>query len=552
MTTTSANIASHLEAMAALEPKRAALIAAAGTSGGVTRWQRLSFDALQRSSDAYAHGLTKLGIGPGVKTVLMAPPGLEFFGLVFGLFKCGAVVVLIDPGIERTALLQCLDEVRPQAFVGVPRAQLARVLFPKPFVDTKTVITLGPKLFFGGHSAAEVRALGGTAPFPMTAPTEGQTAAILYTSGSTGVPKGAVYTHDMFDAQVRAIRRTYGISPGEVDLATFPLFALFGPALGMTVVLPDMDFRFPAKADPGHLVEAIRTHRCTTMFGSPALVDNLGRYGLEHGVTLPTLRRVLCAGAPVRPDVLERMQRLLVGDAQIHTPFGATESLPVATVGSREVLTDTARGAASGQGLCVGRPVQGVTARIIRITEEPISTWSDELQAPQGEIGEICVAGTQVTREYHARPEATAVAKIRSGDLIIHRMGDVGYFDKQGRLWMCGRKGHRVETEQGTLFTVPIEEVFNTHAQVKRTALVGLGPRGRQRPVLLVEKEPHASTPDDVLLAELLELGQRFPVTRAVTDLRVHRGAFPVDRRHNAKIEREKLAKQLEAEAARA
>ncbi len=551
MTTTTANIASHLEAMAALEPKRAAIIAPAGSSGGTTRWQRLSFDALQRSSDAYAHGLTKLGVGPGVKTVLMAPPGLEFFGLVFGLFKCGAIVVLIDPGIERQALLQCLDEVRPQAFVGVLKAQLARRLFPKPFVDTKTVITLGPALL-GGHSAEQVRALGGSEPFAMTAPTDGQPAAILYTSGSTGVPKGAVYTHDMFDAQVRTIRRTYGIAPGEVDLATFPLFALFGPALGMTVVLPDMDFRFPAKADPAHLVEAIRTHRCTTMFGSPALVDNLGRHGLEHGVTLPTLRRVLCAGAPVRPDVLERMQRLLVGDAQVHTPFGATESLPVASIGSREVLTETARGAASGQGLCVGRPVQGVTARIIGISDEPIATWSDELQAPQGEIGEICVAGTQVTHSYHARPEATAGAKIRSGDLVIHRMGDVGYFDKQGRLWMCGRKGHRVETAQGTLFTVPIEEVFNTHAQVKRTALVGVGPRGQQRPVLLVEKEAHASTPDDVLLAELRELGQRIPATRPVTDLRIFRGTFPVDRRHNAKIEREKLARQLEAEEAKA
>ena len=532
------NIASHLPAMARLDPKRLAIIAPEGT---------LTFAELDARSDAYARGLEAIGVGRGVRTVLMVPPCLDFFPLVFGLFKVGAVIVMIDPGIGRRALLSCLDEVEPEAFIGVPAAHLARLLFPRPFRKVRAKVTVGRRLFWGGHTLPQLRTLGGPGPYPMAVPEEGETAAILFTSGSTGIPKGAVYTHQMFDAQVRMIRQLYAIEPGEVDLATFPLFALFDPALGMTSVLPRMDFRFPGRARPRDLIEALERHHCTSMFGSPALLDNLGRYGVAHGVTLPSLRRVLSAGAPVRTDVLERMVRLLPAGAEIFTPFGATESLPVASIGSREVLGETARGAAAGQGVCVGRPVEGSLVRLITITDQPIEAWSEALTVAPGEVGEITVRGPVVTREYHARPEQTRAAKIKDGDAIVHRMGDLGWFDPQGRLWMCGRKSHRVEAPGRTLFTVQVEEVLNQHPAVKRTALVGLGARGAQQPLVLVEREPGSTLDDPSLVRELLALAERHEVTRGLTALQVYPGAFPVDARHNAKIEREKLTRWAEA-----
>jgi len=530
---TNANIASHLPAMAKLSPNRAAIICGD---------RRLTFGELDTLSDAYARGLEAIGIGRGVRTVLMVPPSLDFFPMVFGLFKAGAVIVMIDPGIGRRALLSCLDEVEPEAFIGVPAAHLARVLFPGPFRKVRAKVTVGPRLFWGGHTLAGLRKLGeGKGPYAMAVPNPGETAAILFTSGSTGVPKGAVYTHEVFDAQVRMIRDTYDIQPGEIDLPTFPLFALFDPALGMTSVLPKMDFRFPARADPAVLVEAINAHGCTTMFGSPALVDNLSRYGAEKRLKLPTLRRVLSSGAPMRNDVLERMSGLLTGDAQVFTPFGATESLPVASIGSREVLSETASGAAAGRGVCVGKPVDGVTVRIIAITDAPIPHWSDSLLVAAGEIGEITVRGPIVTREYYARPEQTAMAKIRDGDQTVHRMGDVGFFDPQGRLWMCGRKSHRVVTPEGTHFSVPVEEILNQHPQVKRTALVGIGERGKQTPIVLVEREAGAN--EEPLMTELKALAAKNPVTAKLQRFITYPGAFPVDARHNAKIEREKLAR---------
>ncbi len=537
-----ANIASHLPVMARAAPNRPAIIAPRGADA----WTTMTFGELDVRSDACAAGLASVGIGRGVRTILMAPPSLDFFPLVFGLFKVGAVLVMIDPGIARRALLACLDEVQAEAFIGVPRAHIARLLFPRSFRSVKANVTVGRRLGWGGRTLVEVERNGRGEAHRMAEPAKGEPAAILFTSGSTGVPKGVVYTHEMFDAQVRCIRATYGIAPGEVDLPTFPLFALFDPALGMTAVLPDMDFRFPARADPATLVRALTTHRCTNMFGSPALLDRLGRYGVAAGVKLPDLRRVLSAGAPVRTDVLERMTRLLSPEAEVFTPFGATESLPVASIGSHEVLADTARGAATGRGVCVGKPVDGSRVRIIRITDDAIPEWSDDLEVPVGTIGEITVCGPAVTREYYARPEATRLAKIREGDAIVHRMGDVGALDDTGRLWMCGRKSHRVETATGALFTVPIEEVLNAHAAVHRTALVGVGSRGAQRPVLLIEREPDASIRDADLVKEIAALAQEHEVTRGISTFRVYPGTFPVDARHNAKIERERLARWAE------
>ncbi len=537
-----ANIASHLPGMARAFPDRAAIVAPVRVRGRA-EWQTLTFRELDAKSDVYAAGLAAIGVGRGVRTVLMVPPSLDFFPLVFGLFKVGAVLVLIDPGIARKALLSCLEEVHPQAFVGVPRAHLARLLFPRLFRDVSALVTVGRRLFWGGHSLSEVERIGRGRGHEVVAPRPGETAAILFTSGSTGVPKGVVYTHEMFDAQVESIRTMYGIAPGEVDLPTFPLFALFDPALGMTAVLPEMDFRFPARADPAKLVEALTTHRCTNMFGSPALVDRLGRYCVARGLKLGDLRRVLSAGAPVRTDVLERMSRVLTPDAQVFTPFGATESLPVASIGSHEVLADTARGAAAGRGVCVGKPAPGVVVRLIRISDEPIAEWSDDLLVPMGTVGEITVSGPVVTHEYYGRVEATRLAKIRDGDRVVHRMGDVGALDDTGRLWMCGRKSHRVETGTGVLFTVPVEEVLNTHPAVRRTALVGVGPKGAQRPVLLIEREADAEITDGDIVRIIRELASKHETTRTLDAFHVYPAAFPVDTRHNSKIERERLAR---------
>jgi acyl-coenzyme A synthetase/AMP-(fatty) acid ligase len=278
------------------------------------------------------------------------------------------------------------------------------------------------------------------------------------------------------------------------------------------------------------------------MFGSPALLDTVGRWGAERGVNLESVRCVISAGAPVPPRVIERFQSLLRDDAAIHTPYGATESLPVATTSSHEILSETRHATDRGAGTCVGYPVPSIEAEIITIDDGPIEHWDESLKVGAGETGEIVVKGPQVTREYYNATNHTALAKITDGGAMRHRMGDLGYFDEQGRLWFCGRKSQRVRAADGTLFTVPCESVFNTHPEVFRTALVGVGKAGEELPVLCVELEPGVSRSErERIRSELLGLGAGFEHTKTIRKVLFH-PAFPVDIRHNAKIGRGALA----------
>jgi acyl-CoA synthetase (AMP-forming)/AMP-acid ligase II len=534
------NIAAAVAERAAELPQTLAIIE--------PRRRSLTFRELHLTTDALARGLTKAGITRGMRTVVMVPPSLEFYTLTFALFKLGAVVVLIDPGMGVANLGKCLAEAHPEAFVGVGKAHLARVLLGWARGTLRVRVAVGTWPLWGTHSLATLQKSGWGAsptpePWPLADTTAAELAAILFTSGSTGVAKGVLYTHAIFAEQVRLLREVYQIQPGEVDVPTFPLFGLFGPALGMTAVIPEMDATRPGSVDPTRILDAVQYYQATNLFGSPALIRRVGKYGAEHGVKLPSLRRVISAGAPVPVRAIERFATMLAPGTEIHTPYGATEALPVATIGSREILGETGPLTFEGRGVCVGRPVPGITVAILRITDDPIPTWSDDLRVPDGTIGEIAVQGRVVTRAYYNRNDQTRLAKMAdSSGQFWHRMGDVGYLDTSGRLWFCGRKSQRVVTGGGTLFTIPCEGVFNAHPAVLRTALVGVRIQGTMTPVLCAERDPEgARVSDDRLREELLTLGGRHDHTRDIRTILFHPG-FPVDIRHNAKIFREKLA----------
>ena len=544
------NIASQLTQMATRQPSRPAVICARGRDArGEAAYEQLSFGELEDTSNRLARGLQAIGIGRGVRTALMVPPSPDFFSLTFALFKVGAVPVLIDPGIGLANLRGCLAHAQPEAFIGVSKAHAARVVLGWARASVRINVTVGAKWFWGGHTLSgllEPAPASQHAALPYSAielhPDE--TAAILFTSGSTGAPKGALYTHRIFSAQVDHIRELYRIEPGEMDLATFPLFALFGPALGMTAVVPEMDATRPASVNPANIISAIEQFGITNMFGSPALINRVARHGERHGMKLPTLRRAICAGAPVPAKVLARFAALLSAGVQIYTPYGATECLPVASIGSDEILNDTRHRSDEGEGVCVGRPVRGLRARIIRISDDPIEIWSDALELPAGEIGEIAVCAVHATRTYFNLPAATALAKIQDAARggFYHRMGDVGYFDRAGRLWFCGRKAHRVVTRARTHFSIPCEGVFNAHPRVFRSALVGVRRNGMMEPVLCVELETGTSRDSlELIREELRRLGAAHAHTRDIHSFLFH-PAFPVDVRHNAKILREKLS----------
>jgi len=545
------NVADYLPLMAAERPDAVAMyIPKRSRSAAGRDYEELTYRRLDERAERIAAGLLRAGLEQGAHVALMVRPGEDFFALMFGLVRAGLVPVLVDPGIGKKNLGVCLGRAKPVAFIGISVAHAARIALGWARESVKRNITVGRRWFWGGDTLAMTERLGKRAlaegfALPDVRPED--PAAILFTSGSTGPPKGVVYTHRNFMAQVEALRDMFGIEPGEVNLPTFPPFALFDPALGVTSVIPHMDPTRPADVDPREVIEPVKRFGVTMMFGSPALLNTVGRHSEKHDVKLPSLRRVIAAGAPLPAATIERWQGVLSDEARLYPPYGATECLPVACLPSDEIVRDTWPETERGAGVCVGRPVESIRLEIIEITDAPIPRFEDATPLPEGEIGEIAVSGPMVTSSYFADEEHTALAKIADGDGFWHRMGDVGWRDAEGRVWFCGRKAHRVVLEDKTLFTVPLEKVFDAHAQVFRTALVGPELKGRVTPTLCVELEPGATISREVLVQELRALGEVHEDAGRIEHFLVHAG-FPVDIRHNAKIGREELRRWAEAE----
>ncbi len=503
----------------------------------------LSFNELNQRSDSFAHILSNGGVRSGERVMLMVKPSADFICLTFALFKIGAPVILIDPGMGYRNLLQCIEGVRPHGFIGIPRAHLFKALFNKPFKTVKCTFCCGNSLgLFGPNISAQ--ACREYPVYPIFEPHIDDLAAIIFTTGSTGPPKGVRYEHSIFQAQLTLIRDFYGIGEGDVDQPAFPLFALFSTALGAKAVIPDMNPTRPAKVNPELFTASIQKNKVSYSFASPALWHVISGYCEARDKRLTSLKKILMAGAPVSGALIEKMQLVLPENAEIHTPYGATESLPIVSIEGAEIIRDTWPLTRIGKGTCVGRPLPGIEIAVLPISDREIPVFDRNSILSPGQIGEIVVRGDVVTRAYENNTKENKLAKISDENTFWHRMGDVGYLDFEGRLWFCGRRAHRVVCEKynKTYFSIPCEALFNEHSLVFRSALVGvpLSSGTGLIPVIVVELEKDSRIDTRILKNDLKAIAKANIQTTEIENFLIHPD-FPVDIRHNAKIFREKL-----------
>jgi olefin beta-lactone synthetase len=529
------NIAARLAHWADQKPESAALIE-------LRSGRQRTFKELEQESSRLASGMIQLGMKPGERVLLMVPYGIDFVTLTFAMFKAGLVPVLIDPGLGKKNVLKCIKQVQPHGMIAIPFAHVIKKCFSGTFKSIKHNVTVGSRWFWGGTTLNKLRD-SGKADFKMAVMGEDHPAAILFTSGSTGPAKGVLFSHGIFNHQVRILQEQFNIQPDETDLPTFPLFGLFSSGLGMTSIIPDMDATQPARVKPENIIGPIQEFKISSSFGSPALWDTVSQYCLDQKIQLPTLKRIIMAGAPVSGNLLARFETIIDKNCNIYTPYGATEVLPVSLIDKREILDETWSLSNQGKGTCVGHPIPGVEIKIIEISDQPILKWQDVTESDNNNVGEIVVRAAWATRSYFNRQDLTQLAKIEDGDSFWHRMGDLGRLDEKNRLWFYGRKNQRVITEFETLYTIPCEAIFNQHPDVKRSALVGTS--SKTKPVIIIEPANldriNSQTARQKFTEELLERGAKSSLTQSIRKVLFYE-AFPVDVRHNAKIFREKLS----------
>ena len=330
-----------------------------------------------------------------------------------------------------------------------------------------------------------------------------------------------------------------------VDMAVFPAFLFIPISAGGTVVVPPIDFarQGPAQVNSAALIQVINDCKVKSFFAAPILIENLAREALARNLTMPSLRRVIGAGAPITGPVEQMLAAVTGPDAELAANYGATEAMPSTELSSREHLDGLWEKTERGAGVCVGHPLPGVELRIIGIVDGPIDSVDQTTQPGPGQVGEILVRGAHVSPEYYLDPESTRKNKVPDPSGAWHRFGDVGYLDADGRLWVCGRVSQRVRAAGADVFPLQVEPLFDAHPKVRRSGLVGVpGPNG-ELPVLCVEPQPGVGRHEQARLhEELLALAASSDVTRTIhTVLFIPK--LPVDPRHNSKIERPKLAK---------
>lgn len=515
------------------------------------RYESLTFGRCQELGEQYARGIQASNIRQGDLAVILMKPSLELVPVFLALWHVGAIPLVVDPGASKEQKLKSIEDIRPNVLVGIPLVHALRILHRKAFRSITRSITIGGFSPVGGPTLKSFLRLPKDEPFPSAPTLANDTMAIVFTTGSTGAPKGVVYTHANGAAIIQIMQESLGIGPQQICLACHPAFAIYFVGSGATVITPDMDPRYPRDASPACLLDIIRDQRPTVAFMQIPVVRNLVKYCASRGEKIPHLRKILTTGASVPIELVEGVQQVLVEpEGDLHIMYGATEALCISYATGRELLARAPQ-MRDGQGTYLGRPAPGITVQVIGIGSQPIERWSSDLVLPPRQIGEICVFGPVVTPAYYGKPEATRKAKIPDENGLWHRMGDAGYLDEDGGIWYCGRIADRLETAAGYFYSDLVEPIFNRHPRVNRSALVGVPVAGSslQRPVVLIEPERDGQAPDPLreqeLIAGLKALAARHRNTSSIQDIQIYPRAFPVDVRHGAKIRRDMLTRHV-------
>ena len=479
----------------------------------------VTFSELDSRVATFAQALVQHGVEAGERVAVLVPPSIDLIALVYACWRIGAVTVIADRGLGLNGLGSAVKSSRVQHLVGIRSAVIAaRTLRWAPRASLIDLKSLQKSMQLEG-----LKQLG------RPEPKDDAMAAILFTSGATGPAKGVRYTHSQLGAQRDILQRVYNITDADSFVAAFAPFALFGPALGITTGLADMDVTSPATLTAKALDDACRATQATMVFASPAPLVNVLKTASSNVNSLHQVRLVMSAGAPVPIETLRHMQKLCP-QAEMHTPYGMTEVLPVADL-SLQQREDVGE----GSGVCVGRAVDGCNVKVVSI-DGGIS------ELPIGVTGEIVVSAPWMSLGYNRLWLTQQNARFESDGFTWHRTGDVGHINGDGNLWIEGRVVHMIHTADGSMTPVPIEVACEKISGVKRAAAVGIGDKGVQQLVMVLETDQAKEDPaPDQLAAQVREALAGLDVV-AIWETK----KLPVDIRHNSKIDRTALAQKMQ------
>ena len=496
-------------------------------------------DLLTRVEKA-SRGLSENGFKKGDRALLFIPMSVDLYVAMFAVFRLGGVAVFLDAFARQTQLEACAKLANPKAFFGSPEAHFLRSFLPETLGQIPIQIVSSGESD-GALTFAQLE--GGDGPIPSMALVSAEdTALVTFTTGSSGVPKGANRTHGFLSAQHHALATELPFEAGESDMPAFPIFLLHNIACGLTTVVPAVNFTQPAASDPHRVLRQLLHEDLHTASMSPALLESLSKLCIQQGKPLP-LRRLFTGGAPVGPELV-RLVEQAAPEADLLIFYGSTEAEPIAHISGREMLDwiSTDSDFSNQEGVCVGHLSSLIQLALIPIQKGPVELGEDPMMThhlSDGHVGEVVVAGDHVCTAYYENHQAFLDNKIREGERIWHRTGDLGRIDAKKRLWLVGRVHNAIHRNGRLLFPVGPEQILKRCPGVKQAAYLGIpNPKLGEETWAVITLEPDHSVNLERLKKELEDAG--FPVDTMTTTEKI-----PMDPRHNSKVDYGKLRKGL-------
>jgi long-chain acyl-CoA synthetase len=388
--------------------------------------------------------LERRGVGRGDRVLLVVPTVAEFVFVYHGVLSLGATAVTVNTLCTAPEIEYFLTDADCKLAVGY--RDVADALLVAATAVTRPTWILDP-----GSIGPDAVGAAGERPSYVDVD-EHDAAVLLYTSGTTGKPKGAVLTHHNLLASGNALSQVQGIGPDDRVGTALPLFHVYGQASVMASTQHvGAALSLQRRFDAVSMLEMAASHRLTTMAGVPTMWNEMlhARTSLSAH-DLSGLRLCLTGGAPLPKAVSEAFQARF--GPRVIDGYGLTETTGAATAQS------PAHEPKEGS---VGRAVPGTTVTVLDADHQPV---------PIGEVGEVAIDGPGVMREYWNRPDATAA--VRNGRWFL--TGDLGRMDADGDLWIVGRIKELIIRGGYNVYPSEVEDVMYGHPAVLECAVIGL------------------------------------------------------------------------------
>ena len=491
----------------------------------------------------FAGSLLRTGIKKGDRVIIFVSISPELYISIAGLQRIGAIPVLIDSLARKEQLGEIIQNSQPKGII-------ASIEFLKAFGINLDFFGIQTRISTNTHSAEKSiisfnKLLKGKAQ-KIVPVEQNDTALITYTTGSSGTPKGANRTHRFLAAQHYALKRLFPYGSDDIDLPVFPVFTLNNIASGISTVIPAIDISKPNQKDSQTLVYQIKKCGVNSMTLAPSSFRNLAAYCITKNILLNKISRVLTGGAPIsETDILRFME--IAPNSKNWILYGSTEVEPISYIESQEMISINIPKWANITkiGVNVGKIDKELNHKFINIEagnfDENVKV--KKIEVKEGEVGELIVAGENVCQEYYKNEDAFSRTKIKDEDgTVWHRTGDLARIDKNGFLWIVGRKHNVIKQGNEYFFPVRPEIILKDLPYIINAAYLDIEHNDKNSIIVVVTLERKDGAIEKLCRKKITKV---FKKEKLPLDEIVFMEEIPMDVRHHSKVDYNKLRQKL-------